>query len=290
MPNFTPRSGEGGWGAARADLTPEAPGAAVWNIERARGAPADLHRRGLPVPARRLLRWCEADRAGLVLGSAQPESDVDAAVAAARGVQVVRRRSGGSAVLVGPGEVIWADVVIPRDDPLWSDDVGLAPLWVGAVWAKALGLPGVSVHRGAMRPGRWGWLVCFGGVGPGEVLVDGRKVVGISQRRTREAALFQCAALTRWDPADTLALLRTDDPSAAAADLRQVAAPADPVGLEAAFELALAEASFEVALAEASSASPAPPPARPLPRPRTRPRPRTAPGPDPDPGPPPVPT
>jgi hypothetical protein len=48
----------------------------------------------------------------------------------------------------------------------------------------------------------WSDRVCFAGIGPGEVLdAAGRKVVGISQRRTRGSARFQCAALGRWDPA-----------------------------------------------------------------------------------------
>ena len=47
--------------------------------------------------------------------------------------------------------------------------------------------------------------------------VGGRKVVGISQRRTRGWARFQCAAYRRWDPAALVALLgrrpapRSDD-------------------------------------------------------------------------------
>jgi lipoate-protein ligase A len=32
------------------------------------------------------------------------------------------------------------------------------------------------------------------------VFVAGRKVVGITQRRTREGTRFHCAALLRWNP------------------------------------------------------------------------------------------
>ena len=39
------------------------------------------------------------------------------------GVAVVRRRSGGGAVLLDPGGVVWVDVVVPRHDPRWDDDV-----------------------------------------------------------------------------------------------------------------------------------------------------------------------
>lgn len=189
MTNFTPRSGEGGWGAARADLT--------WTVERAAGAPAALFGAGIPPNPTRLLRWCDPDGPALVIGSAQtvPTDTL--------GLDVVRRRSGGTAVVVVPGDLVWADVVLPAGDPLWAEDVGVAPVWVGEAWAAALaelGVADLDVHRGAMvrTPESATW--CFAGLGPGEVRAGGRKVVGISQRRTRSAALFQCAALLRWKP------------------------------------------------------------------------------------------
>jgi hypothetical protein len=49
--------------------------------------------------------------------------------------------------------------------------------------------------------------VCFAGLGPGEVTRNGAKVVGISQRRTRHAARFQCAVLHRWDVEGIAALV-----------------------------------------------------------------------------------
>jgi lipoate-protein ligase A len=57
------------------------------------------------------------------------------------------------------------------------------------------------------------------------VTVDGAKVVGLCQRRTRAGALFQCAALLRWDPARLVDLL--DLPPGAAADLARVARAVD---------------------------------------------------------------
>lgn len=41
--------------------------------------------------------------------------------------------------------------------------------------------------------------MCFAGVGAGEVLLDGRKVVGISQRRARDGARFQCVVFRSFD-------------------------------------------------------------------------------------------
>ena len=95
-----------------------------WQVQRARSSATDFHARDVPEPAERAVWVCEASGPALVLGSAQPEDGVDRAACAAAGVDVVRRRSGGGAVLVVPGEVLWVDLVLPVGDALWQDDVG----------------------------------------------------------------------------------------------------------------------------------------------------------------------
>ena len=196
-----------------------------WAVSRETGAAADFHAREVPTPARRAV-WCfEPASPALVLGSTQSDALVDRDACARAGVDVVRRRSGGGAVLLVPGEVLWVDVVVPAGDPLWSDDIGVATHWLGAAWAAALaacGVSGATVHRGPLMRAPWSDLVCFAGLGPGEVTIAGRKVVGISQRRTRHFARFQCAALLAWDPAALVALLAPLRPTAA--DLADVAA------------------------------------------------------------------
>ena len=102
-----------------------------------------------------------------------------------------------------PGAVTWIDVVIGRDDPEWVDDVGLAFAWLGAAWARAVAAidpaSAPAVHDGPLVRGRWGRQVCFAGLGPGEVSIRGRKLVGLSQRRTRAGARFQTVVHHRWD-------------------------------------------------------------------------------------------
>ena len=146
----------------------------------------------------------------LVLGSTQPDADLDGDAVAASSAEVVRRRSGGGAVLVRPFDT-WIDVLIGSDDQLWEIDVGKAFTWVGAVWQRALtnlGLEATRIHAGPLKDREWGRVICFAGLGPGEVAgPDGRKIVGLSQRRTRAVARFQTLVPYLGTLADTAALL-----------------------------------------------------------------------------------
>lgn len=150
-----------------------------------------------------------SDRA-LVLGSTQDDLLVSRPAAEAAGVELLRRRSGGGAVLVLPSDPIWVDLWVPHGDALFDEDVSRAPGWVGESWAAALADLGAAllrVHSGALVPGAWSDLVCFAGVGPGEVLAEGRKVVGVAQWRSRQGSLFHSAAYRRWDPVPLVGLL-----------------------------------------------------------------------------------
>lgn len=113
-------------------------------------------------------------------------------------------------MLVVPADVCWVELSIPSHDPLWDGDVGRSMWWLGRVWAAAVAsllsrevlprevLPReVKVHQGPPVRSEWSAAACFAGVGSGEVLLGGRKVVGLSQRRTRHGSLFQCAAPLR---------------------------------------------------------------------------------------------
>jgi lipoate-protein ligase A len=213
----------------------------TWAVERPAGRAGDVFGLGVPDPVVRLVRLVRVDATALVLGSTQA---VPPTSPAAGGLEVVRRRSGGGAVLLEPGAQVWADVVVPRGDRLWDDDVARAFVWLGEAWVRALasvGVPGATVHRGALCTTPWSRAVCFAGLGTGEVTLGERKVVGLSQRRTRAGALFQCAVPLVWDPAPIVAALGL--PASAVADLTDVVAPVsgvEPGDIEAAFLTALA--------------------------------------------------
>jgi lipoate---protein ligase len=181
-----------------------------WSVERVAATAAEVHGLPFPDPVTRAVRVVDVTAPALVLGSTQPH-------VAAAGIDVVRRRSGGGAVLVRPGDVVWVDVFVPAGDPLSQDDVGRAFHWLGRAWTTALATLGIDArwHDGPLVCTPWCRQVCFAGLGPGEVTVAGRKVVGLAQRRTRAGALFQCAALRRWEPQDLVDLLGLDADAAA---------------------------------------------------------------------------
>lgn len=145
-----------------------------------------------------------------------------------------------------PGNHLWMDAWIPRDDPLWSYDVSVAAEWVGRWWVQALSAPRggptaatFSIHAGRSLAGRLGELVCFAGRGPGEVFQGDRKVVGLSQWRSRGGALFSSCAYASWDPGPLLDLLDLGEGervelaaelNGVAVGLRQLSTPAMDVG------------------------------------------------------------
>lgn len=187
----------------------------------------------------------------VVLGSGQAEDVVDRGAAAAAGIEVARRRSGGGAVWVSDDAIAWIDVVVPRSSALWTDDVIAAFTPVGTAVAAALtgldppGLAGESlwVHEGRLDQRRHADLICFAGTGPGEVFVGPHhvpaKVVGISQRRRRDGARFQCAICRSWDAEPLRSVLMAPPPSAQLAALGRGVGAIDGDELAAAVAVAL---------------------------------------------------
>jgi len=179
----------------------------TWLVREVRTTASEQHGRDLP--AERSVWNVDVISPAIVLGSRQTETELDLVACLNNNVEIVRRRSGGGMVFLSPGKQVWLDVVIPKNDPLWIDDVGRASWWLGDVWLAAIESLAPSrklsadVHRESLNAGEYGDLVCFSGVGPGEVMgLDAEgvrsKIVGISQRRTQEAARFQCTMYLEW--------------------------------------------------------------------------------------------
>lgn len=162
-----------------------------WKVIRVRGDAASLHARVVEPGSGREVWIMEVTRPALVLGSTQSDADVDPDRAGE--LDIVRRASGGGAVLLRPDAQVWIDVILPPHDPLWVDDIGQSFLWLGETWQRALSSLGVSADVHRARPERDGIaaLACFAGTGWGEVVGSSGKLVGLAQRRTRAGARFQ---------------------------------------------------------------------------------------------------
>ncbi|MFA5773805.1 MAG: hypothetical protein WC864_00315 [Ilumatobacteraceae bacterium] len=192
----------------------QSPRRAVWQVHNVNLSAAEMHSRDLP--AQRGIWNVAIANTALVLGSSQKINVVDQEACKRANVEVAKRRTGGGAVYLALGEHLWVDVVVPRDDPLWSDDVVISPQWIGDAWSRALtslGMPQISVHRTSIETSTWSDLICFAGVGQGEVLIGGKKVVGISQRRTNKSARFQCFIHRSWAPEKFVHLFAPPRPS-----------------------------------------------------------------------------
>jgi lipoate-protein ligase A len=146
-------------------------------------------------------------RPTLVLGSTQSLDLLDSEQVG--DVPVRRRRGGGGLVLVQPDD-LWIDWWIPTGDPRWRSDVHASSRMAGQWWADVLRdvVDGViTVHDGPLEGDPAYRLVCFAGRGPGEVFLDDKKAVGVTQWRVREG-IFVSTVMHAHASSDVLRFLR----------------------------------------------------------------------------------
>ncbi|HVN16811.1 MAG TPA: lipoate--protein ligase family protein [Anaerolineales bacterium] len=164
--------------------TPAAHGA--WNMAVDEAILEHIHR-GESRPTLRLYAW---QPACLSLGHAQPISDMDLERLHARGWEVVRRVTGGRAIL--HTDELTYSVTAPADEPRVAGSVlesynRLAQALLAAV--RELGLP-VEMKESAL-PSAGGNLnpVCFEVPSTYEITVHGKKLIGSAQARKKEGVL-----------------------------------------------------------------------------------------------------
>jgi len=129
----------------------------------------------------------------LSLGHSQIHSESVAERAAAQGWPVVRRETGGRAVL--HDEELTYCVAIPADSPFHSSSLPAAYQAINQALAEGLRRAGLAVElesrkvdlAAAYRKETGG--LCFAATAQSEVLWDGRKLIGSAQRQLREGLL-----------------------------------------------------------------------------------------------------
>jgi lipoate-protein ligase A len=142
--------------------------------------------RGASLPTLRLYAW---EPACLSLGHAQPFADVDSARLTERGWEVVRRATGGRAIL--HTDELTYSVIGSAEEPVLAGGVlesydRLAQAMLLAV--KNLGLP-VEMKEGKVNDNTIPNPVCFEVPSTYEITVNGKKLVGSAQARKKEGVL-----------------------------------------------------------------------------------------------------
>ena len=172
----------------------DGPGDGPWNM-----AVDDALLRSARGDAPPTLRFYSWDGAWLSLGFSQPLDPARRARCREAGVGIVRRATGGRAVLHG------ADLTYAVASPAALLPAGLHATYalLGEALRQGLAALGIAAERrGAGAPGpREGEFDCFQSPAADELCVGGRKLAGSAQRRTGEGVLQHGSLRLAPDPA-----------------------------------------------------------------------------------------
>lgn len=160
------------------------------------------------------LFWYCSTEVAVIVGPSVRAIEVEPSSGA---VPIVRRQSGGAAVLLDPG-VLGLDILLPPRHPLLSGDVVEDYRWLGDAWRQALVDLGIDarlipIQEAHEHAQKWSHspeikLACFGLYSPFEVAVGPRKIVGLAQIRRMGGLLFASAIHVDSRPSDLAAVLR----------------------------------------------------------------------------------
>ncbi len=146
-------------------------------------------------PTLRLYRW---NPPCLSLGYSQPSSDVDLARLDERGWELVRRPTGGRAIL-HTDELTYA-VIGPKSDPRLAGGLMESYRRISRALFQALLSLGVAVevHQGK-NPLAYHQPVCFENPSDFEITVGGKKIIGSAQARKKKGILQHGSLPLRGD-------------------------------------------------------------------------------------------
>ena len=162
------------------------PARGAWNMA-ADEAILEAVGRGDSLPTMRLYAW---EPACLSLGYAQPITDVDIPRLHEHGWEVVRRPTGGRAVL--HTDELTYSVIGPPDEPRLAGTVLESYRRLAGALVEALNLLSMRVEvspNSATSPGKTTNPVCFEVPSTYEITVGGKKLIGSAQARRKEGVL-----------------------------------------------------------------------------------------------------
>lgn len=150
-----------------------------------------------PAPTWRMVCYTEP---AIIMGRSQRHNEAQSTRASQQAVKLVRRKSGGGAVMAGP-DLFSLLLVLPSQHALSRASSVVAYQWLGNLWKQVLASYGINAHlpeaaeasRSQQQATSCGvdWA-CYASVSHGELLSDdGRKLLGVAQIRNR-----YCCALT----------------------------------------------------------------------------------------------
>jgi lipoate-protein ligase A len=218
-------------------ITPAARGA--WNMA-VDEAILEAAGRGESLPSLRLYAW---DPPCLSLGYAQPYADVDLPRLQARGWEVVRRPTGGRAIL--HTDELTYSVTAPLHEPIVAGSLLESYNRLAAALLRAMQDMELAVEMKEVVPGantNAAGPVCFEVPSAYEITVGGRKLIGSAQARRKEGVLQHGSLPLTGDLARITQALSFPDEAArehaARKLLARAATAASALGRETAWESA----------------------------------------------------
>jgi lipoate-protein ligase A len=167
---------------------------------------------GVAPPTLRLYRW---NPECLSLGYFQPWAEADTAACAAAGVDLVRRPTGGRAIL--HADELTYSLAAPADYPGLAGRILDSYRAISAVLLAGLARLGVAAEWAASAAAGDKSAACFDTPGDYEITAAGRKLIGSAQTRTGGAILQHGSLLLGADVARLHSLLHL--PGIAASEL-----------------------------------------------------------------------
>ncbi|CBE68253.1 MAG: lipoate--protein ligase family protein [Candidatus Methylomirabilis oxygeniifera] len=176
------------------------------------------------------LRFYAWESPTLSIGYAQRCDDIDLTACRTAMVALVRRPTGGRAVL--HQQDLTYSLILPLRPPWTTYSIAESYRLINMCLLRGLERLGLKVTIGR-RPRQAAGApspFCFPAISQYELLVGGKKMIGSAQRRFPAALLQQGSILLDFDPSGTVALLYPDEQAAAAGAIGAVGSLREVLG------------------------------------------------------------